>query len=466
MKKIKMDMTKGNILRQLIIFSLPLIATSVIQQFFNTADTIIVGRWGGSTIEEREIAVSAVGACSSVISLIINFFLGLSNGSSVLVSQAVGSKKYNSIKTIVHTAVCTSFVCGVILSVLGFTFSRSLLELVNTPDSVIDNATLYMQAYFLGVPAKLIYNYCAAMLRSVGDTTRPLLFLTISGVVNIILNIIMVTVFDLGALGVGIATAASETVACIMVIIYMMKNNGYCKLTIRKLRADMGVLKKLLSIGVPSGIQSTMFSIGNIIIQSALNSFNNSVYISASSIATSTYSYPHLVGSGFMSALQVFSGQNTGAKNIDRIKKGVRVDRILAIAVSGTGFLILNIFGKYIFDLFAPGNLPVIEFAQIKLAIMSLYFPLLFWEQSYAVSMKGMGKATMPMLASIIGTCGTRVAWIYTVFAVFRYPAVVFLAYPLSGMLTVIAQFILYKKTIKQLSLRFAEEQSNEITTT
>ncbi len=460
MTKVKMDMTKGNILRQIILFSLPLIATSLIQQFFNTADTIVVGRWGGSTIEEREIAVSAVGACSHVISLIIGFFLGLSAGSSVLVSQAVGAKKYDLIKTIVHTAVCTSLVCGVVLSVLGFTFSRQLLELISTPDSVIDSATLYMRAYFLGVPANLVYNYCAAMLRSTGDTTRPLVFLSVSGVVNVVLNIIMVTVFDLGALGVGIATAASHVVACALVIIHMMKADGPCKLKISKLRIDLATLKNLLSIGVPSGIQNTMFSIGNAIVQTALNSFNNSVYVSASSIASTVYNYPQLVSNSVITSLQVFAGQNTGAKNIERIKKGTRICGILAITASVIGMLLLNLFSNPLLNLFAPGNIPVIEFAQIKLMIMSVYLPIHSLSSCYAASMKGMGKSTMPMIASITGICGIRVAWIYTVFAAFHYPAVIFLAYPVSGILTTAAQFILYRITLKQLSLRFENEKT------
>ena len=267
MAKVKIDMTEGKILPLLTRFALPTMATSVINQLFNTADTIVVGRWGGATPEAREIALSAVSACGPLVSMIITFFMGLSVGSGILVSHAVGAKEEHKIQKTLHTSVTLATLCGVLLGVLGFLFARPLLVLMETPDAVLDQAVLYMRAYFIGIPAQMIYSYCAAMLQATGDSTRPLVFLSVSGAANVILNLIMVLGFGQGALGVGIATAAAQWISCAMILIYMLKTNGLLKLQLRHLTLETATLKDVLRLGVPAGIQNSMFAIGNLVMQ-------------------------------------------------------------------------------------------------------------------------------------------------------------------------------------------------------
>ncbi|MBR2353817.1 MAG: MATE family efflux transporter, partial [Clostridia bacterium] len=398
MAKIKMDMTQGKILPQLMKFSLPIIATSIIHQLFNTADTIVVGRWGGATPEAREIAISAVGACGALSSLLITFFMGLSVGAGVVVSHAVGAKQYEKIQKTVHTSILTATICGFLLAFVGFVFADPLLRFMDTPDSIMEQSILYMRAYFCGIPAQLIYNYGAAMLRSTGDSTRPLIFLSTAGVVNVVLNLVMVLGFEQGALGVGVATAASQWVSCLMLLVYLMRSDGYCRFSWRKLKFHLPTLKSVLAIGIPSGIQSSMFAIGNAVMQTALNSFNSSVYVSGSSISSNVGTYTQLICGGFVQAIQVFVGQNTGAKKMERIRQGVKVSLLVTVLSSIVLNAILNLVSGPILELFAPGNTEVIEFAKIKLLVNSSCYFLAHWGDLYAVSLRGMGKSTVPMI--------------------------------------------------------------------
>lgn len=459
MARIKMDMTKGKIVPQLLLFALPIMVTSVIHQLFNTADTIVVGRWGGATPEAREIALSAVGACGPLNSLLITLFMGLSVGAGVVVSHAVGAKHYEQIKKTVHTSITLATLCGVLLSVIGFVFARPLLAWLDTPDAIMDQAVLYMRAYFCGIPAQLIYNYCASMLRSIGDSTRPLIFLSVSGVVNIVLNLIMVLVFEQGALGVGIATAASQWVACIMVLVYMARDDGLCRFEWKSLGLDSASMKKILSIGIPAGVQSSMFAIGNVVMQSALNSFNSTVYVSGSSIASNLGTYPQLLVGAFEQSAQVFVGQNTGAKNMKRIRKGITVSALMILISAVALNTVMNLFSQPLLEIFSPGNAAVVEFAQIKLLVNSSFYFLAHLGNLYAGSIRGMGNSTIPMIVSVAGICGVRILWIYTVFVWIRHPLTIFFAYGVSWFITYVAQFILYRSVRKKKEKQWEAER-------
>ena len=460
MARVKMDMTQGSIFPKLIKFALPVIATSIIHQFFNTADTIVVGRWGGDTPEAREMALSAVGACGPLASMIITFFVGLSAGAGVMVSHAVGAKQDKKINKTVHTAILLAALSGVLLALFGFVFARPLLALMNTPDAVMDQAVLYMRAYFVGIPAQLIYNYSAAMLQATGDSTRPLFFLTTAGVVNVILNLVMVLGFEQGALGVGVATAAAQWVSCFMILGYMIRGKGFCRLSLKKLRFHLPTLRGILSLGVPAGVQNSMFAIGNVVMQAALNSFNNTVYVSGSSVASNVGSYTQLVCSGMITAAYVFIGQNTGAKNIERIRKCMRISMITitvtAIVLNG----ILNLISTPILSLFAPNNPEVVEFAKIKLLVNSSFYFVAHLESLHGSAMRGMGKSTLPMIVSVAGICGVRVLWIYTVFAWIRHPLTIFFAYGASWSITFIVQFILFQRLQKKMALKWQNEET------
>ena len=459
MARVKIDMTEGKILPLLIRFALPTMATSVINQLFNTADTIVVGRWGGATPELREIALSAVSSCGPLVSMIITFFVGLSVGSGIMVSHAVGAKEEHKIQKTVHTSVTLATLCGILLGVLGFVFARPLLILMETPDVVLDQAVLYMRAYFVGIPAQLIYSYCAAMLQATGDSTRPLIFLSVSGVVNVLLNLVMVLGFGQGALGVGIATAAAQWISCIMILVYMLKTSGFLKLKPRQLTLEGDTLKQVLRLGVPAGIQNSMFAIGNLVMQVALNSFNSSVYVSGSSIASNVGAYTQLIVGGFCTAAYVFIGQNTGAKNMARIRECMKTSTItistLAIVLNG----ILNLVSLPLLTLFAPGNPEVVEFARIKLVVNSTFYIMGHLEGLYASAIRALGKSTLPMLVSVAGICGVRVLWINTVFVWIRHPLTIFFAYGASWTITFIAQAIIYRRVQKQMGEQWEREQ-------
>ncbi len=464
MAKIKIDMTEGKILPKLIRFALPVIATSIIHQLFNTADTVVVGRWGGATPEAREIALSAVGSCGPLVSMIITFFMGLSAGSGVMISHAVGAKQDKKIGKTVHTAVSLASICGILLAVFGFVFARPLLNLMNTPDAVMDQAVLYMRAYFCGLPAQMIYNYCASMLQATGDSTRPLFFLTTAGVANVILNLIMVIGFGQGALGVGVATAASQWISCFMVLWYLMGDKSFCRLSVKKLGFHLPTLKGILSVGVPSGVQNSMFAIGNLVMQVALNSFNNTVYVSGSSVGSNVGSYTQLICGGMITAVYVFVGQNVGARNIDRVRKCVKIGA-LTIAISAIVMnTILNLASTPILTLFAPNNPEVVEFAKLKLLVNSSFYFVGHLESLYGNAMRGMGKSTLPMIVSVAGICGVRILWINTVFVWIHHPLTIFFAYPVSWTITFVVQFILFQKIQRKMGREWEKSKTKQET--
>ena len=460
MAKVKIDMTEGKILPLLTRFALPTMATSVINQLFNTADTIVVGRWGGDTPEACEIALSAVSACGPLVGMIITFFVGLSVGSGIMVSHAVGAKEDHTVKKTLHTSVTLATLFGIVLGVLGFIFARPLLVLMETPDSVIDQAVLYMRAYFVGIPAQLIYSYCAAMLQATGDSTRPLFFLSTAGVINVLLNLVMVLGFGQGALGVGIATAASQWVSCLMILIYMMKTSGLLKLKLRDLTIEAAPFKEILRLGVPAGIQNSMFAIGNLVMQVALNSFNSSVYVSGSSIASNVGSYTQLICGGFCTAAYVFIGQNTGARNMPRIRECMKTATltvsVMAITLNG----LLNIISVPLLTLFAPNNPEVVEFARIKLIVNSSFYIMGHLEGLYGSAIRALGKSTLPMIVSVAGICGVRVLWFNTVFVWIRHPLTIFFAYGASWTVTFIVQAILYRRLQKQLGAEWEMQKT------
>ena len=316
------QLTEGALLPQIFRFALPLMATSVLQLLFNTADTIVVGRWGGDTQLACETALAAVGSCGHLITLLVNLFMGMSLGTGVCVAQAAGAKRYDNLERIVHTSVPLGFGCGVVLMVLGMFFAEPLLLLMGTEPQVLDQAAPYMRAYFCGMPASLLYNYCAAALRSTGDTTRPMFFLTAAGIVNVVLNLIMVLVFRLGAVGVGIATAASNWASAICILCYMLRTDGVCRLNVKKLRLRKAELLAILRIGIPASIQNVMFNFSNVLIQSSVNSLGQ-VAVAGNAAAANLNSYVYAVQATLYQAAMTFTGQNLGARKYDRIKKCV-----------------------------------------------------------------------------------------------------------------------------------------------
>lgn len=454
------DFTQGPLLSRIILFSLPLIATSVLQLLFNTADTIVVGRWGGATPDECESALAAVGSCGSLINLIVNLFMGLSMGSGVCVAHAIGAKRYDEVDRIVHTSVITAAIAGTVVTVFGMIMAEPLLKLMGTEEAVLSQAVPYMRAYFMGMIANMIYNYCASMLRSVGDTVRPLIFLSVAGVVNVILNLVMVLVFHQGARGVGIATAASHWISCILILAFMMRKDSPCHLDLKRLRVDIRVLRKILVIGLPAGFQSSLFSISNVLVQSSVNSLGK-IVVAGNTASSNLEGYIYATQNSVYNAALTFVGQNMGARKFDRIKRTawhcLVVVTVVGVAVSGIMFL----FGEQLIGLYAPGNAAVIEKGLIRLRICGLTHVLCGIMEVGCACVRGMGKSLAPTIVSLLGSCVSRIVWIYTVFP-FAPEAmrqqVLYYCYPLSWAATALAHFIVFfiilKKTKKQYELQ------------
>ena len=432
------DLTDGNILQQIILFTLPLIATSVLQLLFNTADTIVVGRWGGETQVDREIALAAVGSCGAIIHLVVNVFLGLSVGAGVCVAHGIGAKEFDTVEKTLHTAVYTALIGGVLVTAIGFIFAPQLLGLIGIEPSILPEAILYMRAYFCGMPAALLYNYCAAMLRASGDTSRPLGFLTIAGIANVLLNLVMVLVFKTGALGVGVATAVSNWVSCTLIILFMLKTDGPCHLDVKKIAIHKEPLKKILAIGLPAGIQSSLFSISNVIIQSALQSFQSATIIAGHTAASNIQGYVYTVMNSTAQSSMNFTGQHVGAQKWKRLKTVVLWHYGLVFTFGITIGWTMYLLGRPLLNIFTPGNTAAIEVGMINLAMIGLTYFICGGLDVGSYTMRGFGKSLAPTIISLMGACVLRIVWIYAVFYPF-YPdnlTVLYLSYPITWLIT------------------------------
>lgn len=450
------DFTQGPLLSQILLYTIPLVATSVIQLLFNTADTIVVGRWGGATAEECEIALAAVGSCGALTNLIVTLFMGLSIGAGVCVAHGIGAKQYEDVSRVVHTSVIMASIGGVIVTVFGIIMAEPLLALMGTEPDVLKEAAKYMRAYFCGMPALMLYNYCAAILRSAGDTVRPLSFLGVSGVVNVGLNLVMTLVFHLGAMGVGIATAASQWVSCVLIIIFMLRTEGICKLELSRLRVDKIKLKRIISLGLPAGIQSSLFSLSNVLIMSSINSFGK-VFVAGNTAASNLEGYVYVIQNAFYQAAVTFVGQNDGARKYDRLKKCALLCTIL-VAVMGAFFgNLVYAFGESLLRVYIPKNTVAVGYGMIRLSFICVTYFLCGIMEVGSGIMRGMGKAMSPMLVSLVGSCAFRIIWIYTVFAANHTPQTLFFSYPVTWIITAsvhyIMSFFVLKKRVREQKL-------------
>ena len=442
----KPDLTEGPILSRIILFSLPLILTGILQLLFNTADVIVVGRWGDTATATASTGLAAVGACGSLTGLLVNLFIGLSVGAGVCVAHAIGARDEERVHRTVHTAVLLSLIGGVIVTLLGVFLARPLLSLMNTPRAVLDEAVPYMRAYFYGMPASMLYNYCAAMLRSEGDTSRPLVFLSIAGVVNVGLNLIMVLVFHLGAMGVGIATAASQWVSAILILLYMLRYDGYCRIDLKKLHVDRKSLKKILAIGIPAGLQSSLFALSNVVIQSSVNSLGETV-IAGNAAASNLDGYIYIAQNALYHAAMTFVGQNVGAKKPERIKKAM-LCCIVVVAIVGfsVGSLVL-LLGEPLLSLYVSGGSAdrsaVLAAGMVRLSTMGLtYFLCGVMDVGNGI-LRAFGRSISPMMITLTGSCLLRIVWIATVFRTHQTQEIIYYSYPISWFLTAVALYIL-----------------------
>ncbi len=429
------NFSEGPILSRMILFALPLIATGVLQQLFNTADTVVVGRWGGDTSAEREVALAAVGSCGALINLIINLFFGMSVGAGVCVAHDIGAGRYRNVSRTVQTSMVASLVCGVVLMVFGLLTARPLLALMGTEADILDEAVPYMCAYFCGVPANLLYNYCAAMLRSSGDTTRPLIFLSVAGAVNVVLNCITVIVFRTGALGVGIATAASQWVACILIVVYMVRYDGVCRIELKGLRVYKNNLIKMIKIGIPAGLTGTFFSFSNVIIQSSVNSFGATV-VAGNTAAANLENYIYMAQNSIYQTAMTFVGQNAGAYRFDRVKRVIWNATALTTVIGIVLGWSMIFLGRPLLGVFAPDSPEVVEMGMVRLRVMCSVYALCGLMETGCGIMRGLGHSTTAMFVSLLGSCGFRILWIYTVFAAFPSLTMLYISFPVCWAIT------------------------------
>lgn len=448
----KKDLTEGPLFGKILIFTIPIILTGMLQLLYNAADTIIAGRFS----DDGETALAAVGSCGSLINLIINLFMGLSVGAGVLVAQHIGAKEEDEVRKTVHTAIPVAALFGILVSAFGFFSAETLLRWTGVEDIVLTQAVPYMKAFMLGMPASMVYNYCATMMRSSGDTTHPLIFLSVSGVVNIILNLFTVIVFRLGALGVGIATAVSTWLSAILIIGFMMREKGLMRFSLKEMRFYGDKLRKILKIGIPAGLQACVFSLSNVFMQSSVNSFGKTV-VAGNSAVVNIDGFNYTVMNSFYHSALTFVGQNVGAKKYHRIRKIILINAV-TVSVCGAAISFLTFtFGRQLIGLYAPGNNGAIEAGLTRMSIVTVtYFTCGLMEVGCG-AMRGMGSSLTPMAVSVFGTCALRIAWIFTVFAAFPTTKILYCAYPMSWILTAAAHYISC-----EIRLRHIEKQEKE----
>lgn len=429
-KRYEMDMCTGSVLSKMIVFALPLMASSVLQLLFNAADIVVVGRFAGDN------ALAAVGSNTALINLLLNFFIGLSIGANVQVARYVGAKQEENAQKTVHTAMTLSVFSGLILTVVGALCSRQLLVWMQYPEEVLDLAAIYLRIYFLGMPATMIYNFGSAILRAVGDTRRPLYFLSAAGVINVILNLFLVIVCHLSVAGVAIATVISQCVSAGLILRCLMRSQGDIHLDLKRVGIDKDKFIEILRIGLPASVQGIVFSVANVIIQASVNSFG-AVVVAGNSAAANIEGFVYVAMNAFYQSALSFTSQNFGAGRYDRI------NRIL-FAAQGSVLTVGLVLGTLVCALGGPllgiytDNPQVVEAGQARLNICCRTYALCGMMDTMVGSLRGIGYSVMPMIVSLVGACGLRLFWIFTFFRLeqFHTTTSLYMTYPASWILT------------------------------
>lgn len=429
-------MCNGPLLGKIIIYYIPLMLSGILQLLFNAADIVVVGQFAGDE------ALAAVGSTSSLINLLVNVFIGLSVGTNVLVARFYGAGQKKELSDMVHTSILTSLVSGVFLIFVGIFLSKPILEWMATPADVIGMSVLYIRIYFAGMPVMMLYNFGSAILRAVGDTKRPLYYLTSAGVINVILNLIFVIVFHLGVAGVALATVISQGVSALLVLRCLMKTESDYRLELSKLRINWEKLGKMIRIGIPAGLQGALFSISNVLIQSSVNSFGK-IAMAGNTAASNIEGFVYTSMNALYQTSISFTGQNYGARKFDRIAKILGICLGLVI---GVGLVLGNsayFFGGTILKLYT-NNPEAISYGVLRLSVICTSYFLCGMMDVIVGSIRGLGYGIMPMLVSLTGACLFRVIWICTVFQKIHTLTCLYLSYPISWGLTFMAHLFCF----------------------
>ena len=433
-KRYEIDMINGPLFGKIVLYTLPLIAAGILQLLFNTADMVVVGRYAGSN------ALGAVGATASLINLLINVFMGLSVGANVAIAHYYGAGRFEELSRSLHTAISLSIICGFILLVIGQLFSEPMLILMGTPKDILPLSVSYMKIYFCGMPVMLLYNFGAAILRAVGDTKRPLYYLSLAGVINIILNLIFVIRFSMGVRGVAWATNISQAVSAILIIRCLIKNEGPCRLSLSKLCLDKKETSRIAKVGLPAGFQGAIFSISNVLIQSSVNSFG-AIAVAGNTATCNLEGFVYNSMNAFHQTAISFTGQNMGAKNMKRVQR-VLVICLLCVTATGLGMGLIGFaFGSELLGIYSTDP-AVIAFGLRRMAIIFPTYFLCGVMDVMVGSLRGMGFSIMPMTVSLLGACVFRIIWIMTVFAINHTPEFLYVSYPISWFITAAVHLI------------------------
>ncbi len=434
--KYTMDMCNGPLLKKIILFAIPLMLSGVLQLLFNAADVIVVGRFTGNE------ALAAVGSTSSLINLLINLFVGVSVGANVLLGKHIGARDEENASKTVHTAVTFALVVGIAMIFVGFFLSRPLLELMGTPEDVINLSVLYMRIYFVGMPAFMFYNFGAALLRAVGDTKRPLYFLTLAGIINVIFNLIFVIVFHMGVAGVALATIISEGISAFLVFLCLKGADGVLHLDHRSLSFHKDVAIQMMKIGLPAGLQGCIFSVSNVLIQSSVNSFG-SIAMAGNTASANLEGFVYNAMNSLYQTSLSFTSQNMGAKKYKSVDKilieCLVIVMIVGIVMGGGAYLI----GTSLLSIYSSDP-QVISYGLLRMSLICVPYFLCGMMDVFVGSLRGMGYSVMPMLVSLTGACLFRIVWIFTIFATNRSLFVLYFSYPVSWALTATAHLICY----------------------
>ncbi len=443
-KSHSIDMCNGSLADKILLFALPLMASSLLQLLFNAADVVVVGRFAGKE------ALAAVGSNTSLINLMINLFVGLSVGTNVVVSRDLGAGRHDRVSGSVHTAMTLALASGMAMMLFGVVMVRQLLEWMSSPADVIDLATVYLRIYFLGMPANMVYNFGAAILRAQGDTQRPLYFLTFAGVVNVLLNLLLVIGLRMDVAGVALATIIAQYISAFLVVRCMMREQGPLHLELKQLGLKKQVVLQILRVGLPAGFQGVVFSLSNVVIQSALNSFDDPVLVAGSAASANIESFVYAAMNTFYQAAISFVGQNYGAAKCGRVDRVARQCVAFAVLFGLVMGNLAYLFGAPLAGIYAPGEPDVIQQAVVRmLYICCPYFICGIMDTLVGV-LRGLGSSVIPMITSIVGACGLRLLWVALVFPYYRTPACLYLSYPVTWVVTGLFHFLFLMLVVRR----------------
>lgn len=449
-KSYEIDMCSGPLLSRILLFAIPLICSGVLQLVFNATDIIVVGRFVSSN------AMAAVGSTSSLINLLVNFFIGISVGANVLVARFRGANDFDDAQETVQTALITAVAGGFVLIALGILLARPMLVWMATPDEVIGQAVLYMRVYFIGMPATMLYNFGAAILRAVGDTRRPLYFLTLAGPVNVAGDLLFVLVLDMGVAGVAVATVISQIISATLIVLCLMRQDGMCNVNLRRMRFHRDKFLRIMQVGLPAGLQSVIFNISNVLIQSSINSFGATV-VAGNTAASNIEGFVYTSMNALYQTSLSFTSQNLGARQFGRIDK--ILVRCLALVfviglVLGNG---AHLLGQTLLGIYTSEP-EVIAYGMMRLGVVSVTYCLCGMMDVVAGSVRGLGYSILPMLVSLVGACVFRIIWIFTVFQWQHTLFSLYISYPISWALTICAHLVCYFAVRRRVFPRTAEK--------